>query len=267
MKDAPRYRLDDLRRLGSALLAKAGVAPARASAMATQLLWFDAAGAPTFGIATLPAWLERLGAGAVDPAATGSVATERAGTAVLDGRDGPGPLILARAGEIASEKARELGLGLVRVVRIGPTGPAAAVAAELAIGPFAAFAIGPGASWTLALPSDNGLPAVFDAAFDGGSARVAERVLPGLGLLVPEGGWLVGAISVTAIEPLATLQERVGAAIGRDGDGPGRLAPAAWEAHRRAARERGVAVAPSAWKALAQWAGRFEVEPPVPCPR
>jgi LDH2 family malate/lactate/ureidoglycolate dehydrogenase len=239
--------------------------------MAMHLLWFDAAGVASFGIETLPAWLERIESGQVDPAAEGRVAQERPGTAVFDAQNGLGPLTLARAGEIASEKAREIGLGLVRVAHVGPMGPAAALAAELAIGPFAVFFLGPGSSWSLALPSEEGLPAVHDPTLGddrtGHKARGPDLVGPWLHLLVPEGGWLAGAVSVNAIEPLATFQERVSVETRRGGEGPGRLSPSTWEARRREARDHGVVVSPAAWKKLKRWTGRFEVEPPAPCNR
>lgn len=271
--DARRFRLDDLRRLATALLAKQGVAPARASALATHLLWFDAAGVASLGIEALPDWLERLESGQVDPRAEGRVVLERSGTAVLDGQNGLPPLVLARAAEIASEKAREIGLGLVRVTGIGPAGSAAPVAAELAVGPFAAFLLGPGPSWSLALPSEDGLPAVFDAALApaGSRAKGPPPWLDGLGawagLLVPDGGWLIAAVAVPALEPLATFQERVSAGAIRDEDGAGRLAPKPWEDRRREARERGVPIALAVWKKWKRWADRFEVELPAPCNR
>src|SRR5262249_7152269 len=58
--DVRRYRLDDLRRFAAALAAGLGIAPARASALATHLLWFDAAGAAPLGVATLTDVLEQL---------------------------------------------------------------------------------------------------------------------------------------------------------------------------------------------------------------
>ena len=136
MSEVLRFRLDDLRRFSVALGAGVGVLPARASALALQLLWFDAAGAPSFGMSTFPDWLERIDRRAVDPVAEGKVAAERTGTAVLDGQNGIPSLVLARAGELAIEKARDAGVGLVRVINAGSSGPAASVAAEMAVGPF-----------------------------------------------------------------------------------------------------------------------------------
>ncbi len=271
MSDVPRFRLDDLRRFGSTLLAKAGVAPARAAAMATHLLWFDAAGVATFGIETLPEWLERIESGQVDPVSEGRVTMERTGTAVFDAQNGLGPLVLARAAEIASEKAREIGLGLVRVAHVGPMGPAAALAAELAIGPFAVFLLGPGPSWSLAFPSEEGLPAVHDPALAANPTGPRSPSPDAIGLwahlLVPEGGWLAGAVSVNAIEPLATFQERVSAELRRESEAPGRLAPTLWDARRREAREHGVVVSHAAREKLKHWSERYELEPPAPIDR
>ncbi len=275
MTDVPLYRLDDLRRFATGLLSASGVAPARASAMATHLLWFDAAGAPAFGVATLPDWLDRIADGRVDPAAEGRVASERLGTAVFDGQDGLPPLILSRAGELAVEKARDAGVGLVRVHDVGPTGPAAGVAAEMAIGPVVAVVQGPGPSWSLALPSDEGLPAVFDSAMvevparSKGTGRASKAppppsVLPWAAALVPEGGWLVAAIGLPALEPLVHVPGARRRRHEGPARGPGRLPPITWEGRRRAAREHGVEVGASSWKALQRRADRLGVEPPGP---
>src|SRR4051794_28449442 len=100
-KETPRFRLDALRRAASSLAASCGVKPERAAALATQLLWFDAAGAPQFGLARLPDLLDRIGRGEVDPKAEGKVGPERAATAVVDGQNGIPALILSRAAGVA----------------------------------------------------------------------------------------------------------------------------------------------------------------------
>ena len=140
---ATRFRLDDLRRFAASLASSLGVAPARASSLASHLLWFDAAGASSHGIATLPSWLARIENQEVDPTAEGRARQEHAGTSIFDAQNGLAPLVLARAAEIASEKARDLGVGIVRVQNLGPSGPPAPVAADLAVGPFVAVIAGP----------------------------------------------------------------------------------------------------------------------------
>jgi LDH2 family malate/lactate/ureidoglycolate dehydrogenase len=243
---AARYRLDDLRRLASALVGSVGVAPARSTALASHLLWFDAVGASSHGIASLPGWLDRLDRKEIDAVAEGRAGFERAGTAVFDARNGLPPLALETAAGIASEKARDVGIGIVRVRNLGETGPAAPVAASLAIGPFVAIVAGPGASLTIALPTLDGLPVVHDS-------RLGEMANPSLtGLLgdwspwvsaISGGeGWIVLALSVTAFESLAAFHERVAASFDEASSKPGRFSPKNWEVRRREARERGVVV-------------------------
>ena len=275
MSDPIRIRLDDVRRFATELLSRLGVAAPRASAMATHLLWFDAAGASHFGIATLQRWLERIDGREFDVSAEGKVMTERNGTAVLDGQNGLPPLVLERAAGVAVEKARDAGVGLVRVAHIGPTGPAAVVAAEMAIGPIAALIVGPGPSWSLAFPSDSGLPAVYDSALiDEGTSSSAttawpEGLAPWVPLLVPDGGWTLLAVAVAAWEPLEAFQARVKAILGPIGEEPvpGQILPAAWEARRRDVRERGVPVPAGVRRDLARWAKRLGVVPLAPEPR
>lgn len=260
---AARQRLDDLRHFASELGTATGLAPARAASLASHLLWFDAAGLPRFGIATLPDWLARIEGGEVDPKAEGKVGTEHAATAVFDGQRGVGPLILARAAEIASEKAREVGVGLIRVRNLGPVGSAAAVVAEAAIGPMVAAALGPGPSWAVAVPSAGGLPAVADSAL----AAKGTPPVPPWPMLAPEGEWIIQVASVAALEPLTTLQDRVSAGLDAwAADSDGLLRPDRWEARRREAREHGVAVDPKAWKELRRRAEQLGVRAPASSP-
>jgi LDH2 family malate/lactate/ureidoglycolate dehydrogenase len=274
VKDAPRYRLDDLRRFATALAAGVGVPPARAAVLAAQVLWYDVAGAPDHGIQSLANWLEHIAAQRLDPAAEGRVGAERNGTAVLDGQKGLPPLILARAAELAVEKARDAGVGLVRVVHLGAMGSAAAVAAEVAVGPMGAAALGPRSAWTLALPTIGGLPVVFDSAlgaepaWPGAHAGLRDVLAPWAAALAPEGSWLLAAFAVAALEPLATFQERVSAAFeATERPESCCLVPARWEPLRRDARERGVPLRAATWNPLKHWAERLGVPPPEPIHR
>jgi LDH2 family malate/lactate/ureidoglycolate dehydrogenase len=233
------------------------------------LLWFDAVGASQYGIATLPRWLERLSAGEFDAAAEGKVMTERNGTAVLDGQNGLPPLVLERAAAIAAEKAREAGIGLVRVTPLGPMGPTAGIAAELAIGPFLAALVGPGPSWSLAFSSSEGLPAVFDSAL-AGSREAESRLKPPrwagalstwAEVVAPRGGWLVAALTIAAWESLPSFHERVKYALDDRATYPELLRPDACAAHRRTVREQGVPLPKTVWNELTRWAGRVGVAP------
>lgn len=281
MTDEVRYRLDDLRRFAIALGVGVGLAPSRASAFASQLLWYDSTGASSNGLETLPDWLEQIEAGEIFPQAEGAVTSEYLGTAVLDGGNGLPSLILARAGELAIEKARDAAIGLVRVTNVRDAGSAAGIAAEMAFGPYLAAILGPGATWSLALPSGDGLPAVFDSAlaFQTGavappsktrsSARATEPTplslwIPWATAMVPPGGWLVAALGVTTIESLSGFHERVSGIMRETEEAPGRLLPLTWENRRREARERGLSVTKGSWTRFQHWATRLGV--PLPSP-
>ena len=270
---ATRYRLDDLRRLGSALASRVGVEPARASTLATQLLWFDAAGVAQHGIGTLPEWLRRIEGGEVDPKSVGRARLEHAGTAVFDGQNGVGPLALARAGGIAAEKARDVGLGVVRVANLDRPGPSAGVAAELAIGPFVAVVAGPGPALSIAVPMGEGLPAVYDSSLDAEAGAAGGGVplgpwSPWISALTGGGpdGLVILVLAVPAMEPLTSFHDRVDASfrqINVEGDQAGWLLPATWQVTRREARERGVTLDDRATAELRGWADRFSVPWPT----
>lgn len=225
MGDHQRFRLDDLRRFGIAVAGAVGVAPARASAFVSGLLWYDAADAPGFGIATLPDWTGAIEAGEVDPKAEGVVGKEYTATAVLDGRRGIGPLILRRAAEIAQEKAREVGAGVVRVVNLGRVGALAEVAAEIAIGPMVGTVAG-SMGLAVAVPVGGSVPAVYDSSLD-------PKSRPGLPPWADGAdGWLVTARAAAAIDSLATVHEHVASLLKVDPPSPGEVRPDAWQARR-----------------------------------
>ena len=260
-----RYRLDDLRRLATSLTASLGVAPPRASAMATHLLWFDAAGASSHGISTLPGWLERIERKEIDPSATGRASLEHAGTAIFDAQFGLPPLTLETAAGIASEKARDVGIGVVRVRHIGPMGSPAPIAAGLAIGPFATLIVGPSPSISLALPTVEGLPAIYDTDLAkelGENASPSEEWLhgfaPWVASLAGQDDWIVLAISINALESLASFHERSSKLLESNPLGPRILAN-----RRQEARERGVFVSPDTLAALKNWAGRANLPWPT----
>jgi len=188
---------------------------------------------------------------------------------VLDGQNGLPPLVLERAAGIAAEKAREAGVGLVRVTPLGPMGPTAGVAAELAIGPFLAAIVGPGPSWSLALPSGEGLPAVFDSALDGSNAaemrseppKWASALAPWAEVVAPRGGWLVAALTIAAWESLPAFHERVKYALDDRATYPELLRPDACASRRRSVREQGVPLPKAVWNDLTHWAKRVGVTP------
>lgn len=286
-----RYRLDDLRRFAAALGCASGLAPPRALALASHLLWFDAAGAASFGIETLPWWLEKIDSGSVDLTAQGQITAERPSMATIDGHNGIAPLVLERAAELAIEKARDTAVGLVRIRHLGGLGSTAAVVAAMAVRPVAGLVLGPGRLWSAAVPSPVGLPIVFDSGLAGierrrsaaaaGSpagrhGRPVKRAAPGLSsppvdgagnwsnLLLSGDSWLVAAMTLAELEPLSEFHDRVGQWIQGVAESPGQLRPAMWTDRHNEVHERGVGLAASVWKELKRWADRFAVVVPTP---
>ncbi len=265
------YRLDDLRRFGVDLASRLGVDPARASSFVSSLLWYDAAAAAIFGIACLPDWLDAIARGEVDPKSGGTIRRETTATAVLDGETGIGPLILARAGQVAQEKAREVGVGVVRVEGLGRVGPSADVAAAIALGPMIGTVLGPGSSWSTAVPVAETVPAAFDTALGGagpGPPPWSIGTLPAWTFpFGAEGGWAVVAASVGAFEPLAAFHARVDGLLKGASPTAGEVRPEAWRAGRDDHLARGLALPRPALDALKAAGDRLGVAWPGPIGR
>jgi LDH2 family malate/lactate/ureidoglycolate dehydrogenase len=209
---------------------------------------------------------------------------------VFDGQNGVPLLLLERAAELAIEKARETAVGVVRLTHVRCSRSAAPLAAAIAVGPMAGLVMGPSRSWSVALPSDSGLPLVLDpslrAAGEAGARLTARAstettrhapslrdvagfaLADGLGLaaelLVAESSWLVAAISVPALEPLASFHERTASAWHGLKETPTMLPPDRWDVLRRETREHGVTIAAADWKPLDAWAERLGVPAPPP---
>ena len=229
----------------------------------------------------------------IDATPTGRVVHEQTALAILDGENGPAPLVLERAAELAVEKARESAVGMVRVVGAGPVrsrrpwppgSPSgrwpAGCSARTAAGAWPCRREGacrwssipgcrpPGGGWP-ARPAAGGRSAPKSATAGRDGPPPASSLLEGFWLgtevLVPAGGWLVAAVAVPALESFSTFDERLAAVAGGMTPAPGRLLPEAWEA-RAARSQKGVAVEATAWKALAHRARRLSVDLPDPWP-
>ncbi len=157
----------------------------------------------------------------------------------------------------------------MRVRNVGLTDSSASVAAAMAVGPATALILGARPSLAVALPVEGGLPAVFDASLSDPAASAASHdalravVAPWSAVVAPDDGWLVAALSVTAMEALSTFHERVSAALGGLESGPGRLLPVPWEERRRDVREHGLPIDHNLWEALVRHAAGIAVEPPA----
>jgi L-2-hydroxycarboxylate dehydrogenase (NAD+) len=111
-------------------LAKAGLPGADAAKVAELMCEADLTGADAHGIFRLPQYVKRLRGGAVNPCPAIRVEKTAPATALVDGDNGMGHLVMARAVETAIELARTSGIGWVGARRSNHAG-AAGVYAEL----------------------------------------------------------------------------------------------------------------------------------------
>jgi LDH2 family malate/lactate/ureidoglycolate dehydrogenase len=100
-----------------ALLGRAGLAPVQARDVAEVLVEGDLLGHTTHGLALLPGYLDEIAGGRMTPAGEPAVLSDRGAAVAWDGRRLPGPFLVRRALELASERARALGRAPVAIRR------------------------------------------------------------------------------------------------------------------------------------------------------
>jgi len=116
----------------------AGLPVAGAAQVAELMVEADLTGADAHGVFRLPQYVARLKSGAVNPTPNIKVERSAPATALIDGDNGMGHLVVARAAETAIELARECGVAWVGM-RMSNHAGAAGVYAAL---PIAADMIG-----------------------------------------------------------------------------------------------------------------------------
>ncbi len=108
-----RFMPEEGQRFMARALHAMGVPAADADAVAGMMLFADLRGVDSHGIVRLPSYVARLKAGGVNPRPRISIAMEAPSTALVDGDNGMGHLVMRRAAEIAIEKAEKTGIAWV----------------------------------------------------------------------------------------------------------------------------------------------------------
>jgi LDH2 family malate/lactate/ureidoglycolate dehydrogenase len=112
----PRVSVEVLERFMNDVLTKVGVPPEDAATVADVLITADKFGIDSHGISRLkPIYYNRIKDGILNPVTKIDIVREGPTTAVLDGNHGMGHVIGKRAMEMAINKAREYGMGMVAV--------------------------------------------------------------------------------------------------------------------------------------------------------
>src|SRR6202163_5096370 len=105
-------------------LAAAGIPPEDASQVAALMAEADARGGDAHGVFRLPQYVKQIQSGGVNARPNIRVVSERAGTALIDGDNALGHLVMKRAAELAIEKASHCGVAWVGTRHSNHAGPA-----------------------------------------------------------------------------------------------------------------------------------------------
>ena len=196
----------ELIRFASEAFIAVGLPAADAQAVATLMIEADLVGADAHGIFRLPQYIRRIEGGAVNRTPAIQVRRTAPATALVDGDNGMGHLVVARAAETAIEIARESWVGWVGVRGSNHAGPASIYAAmpllHGMVGIYSAVASANHmAPWggteallgtnplAIALPAGDGPPVVLDIA----TTVVSYGTVKNYALLdrgMPE-GWMI----------------------------------------------------------------------------
>ena len=120
-----RVSATDLRAFVARAFAAVGVPAEGAAALAELMVSADLRGADTHGVFRLPQYVKRLKAGGVNPRPGIRIVKECAATALIDGDNGMGHLVMRFAAETAIAKARQAGVAWVGARMSNHAGPAA----------------------------------------------------------------------------------------------------------------------------------------------
>ncbi len=124
-----RFPAAGLARFIAAAYAAAGIPAADAATAARLMVEADLAGADAHGIFRLPQYIERIQSGGLNARAQITVTRTAPATARVDGDNGLGSLVVAKAAETAIAIARETGVAWVGVRGSNHAGAASVYAA------------------------------------------------------------------------------------------------------------------------------------------
>ncbi len=120
----PRVEITEIVGFIKRALVSVGVPGEDASQVAVLMAEADARGGDAHGVFRLPQYVKQIQSGAVNARPNIRIVTERAGTALVDGDNAIGHLVMKRAAELAIEKARQCGVGWVGTRHSNHAGPA-----------------------------------------------------------------------------------------------------------------------------------------------
>ncbi len=120
----PRFAPDRLVAFVAAAFVAAGVSEVHAHVTADRLIEADLRGRTGHGIIRVPSYLKRIQAGAINLSPDITLRYETPTSALVDGDNGLGQVVMTRATELAIEKAKVSGLAMVGTVHSNHAGAA-----------------------------------------------------------------------------------------------------------------------------------------------
>ncbi len=120
-----RVRAEDLKAFVDRAFRAAGIPADDAVVLADLITLADLRGSDTHGIIRLPLYVRRLRAGGVNPRPQFKIIDERPASALVDGDNGMGHLVMRFAAQRAIEKAKTTGVAWVGARMSNHAGPAA----------------------------------------------------------------------------------------------------------------------------------------------
>lgn len=122
MDTGHRFEARYLHSLAQRLFTAAGTPPHIAEAVTEILVNANLAGHDSHGVLRIPAYLQMIEQGQIDPAAEPAIVKETSGTLLIDGQKGFGHYTARRAMQWAIEKAKRADLCAVSFTRVGHIG-------------------------------------------------------------------------------------------------------------------------------------------------
>lgn len=262
MSEERTVALDELRHWLVELGVAAGLKPGWATVWARYTIWSEVVSREGFGLASVPLVLEKLAGKEFDPKAEPKLALERPAVAVLKAGRALPALVIARAVELSEQKAREAGIGSVRIVGLGDALGAdpLVIASELGAGPYQSRVVGPGARRSVGFPTGRTPALLHEEKRAVGIAPEAPCPADPEAVGLAAEDVLVITQAVNLVEPLEAYGERTlrwaGELAARQ---DGWLTPTFQEDLRRRAEQQGLSLAEPTKSALAEWAERLRV--------
>jgi LDH2 family malate/lactate/ureidoglycolate dehydrogenase len=227
------FPAQDLIELGSLVLRSLGVPEADAELVADSLVTADMWGHPSHGLLRLGWYVARLRSGVMRPVTKTELVRDGGAVAVLDGCDGIGQIITARAADEAVRRAGDYGIGVVAVRNSNHFGTAAyftrRIAAQGCVGilttngspamaPWGGREKTVGANpWSIATPGGGHGPVVLDVA-NTGVARGKIYAALERGEQIPD-GWALTSDGAPTNDPKEAIDGLILPMAGHKGYG------------------------------------------------